>query len=249
MDILDNIHDPGLTPGGILNAGEFCRVYPFLRKPEIIVTSHLRRSLQTALIVRDSLYSSGIITKTIRIVANPDLQGESIWPSDTGSPLEILRKQFPTVEFPDELFPDIYPRQANIRPEKKGTIYDDEPDLLATRAKRFRNYLQGVSEQEVIVVTHGSFARYLINFWEGEPGRSFCGSIELMHGNAQPYIMPQDPSSNAELTPFVPYLGTTFSNEGELKDCDPYVYAYMPRDCGIFTDEKIANAIGRYDPD
>ena len=216
-------------------------MYPFLRKPEIIVTSHLRRCLQTAIRIRETLNSS----ESVRIIANPDLQEISNRPCDTGSPLDVLRKEFPSVEFSDELFPDSYPRLAHIRAEKKGPIYDDESHILAARAERFRKYLQGMREAEIIVITHACFAHYLINFWGGEPGYSLSGTIDFMHGHAQPYLMPEDTSSDAELTPFMRYIGPWYSNEGELRDREPQVYADMQRDCGIFTDKKMANAIGK----
>ena len=157
----------------------------------------------------------------------------------------FLRDEFPNVDFLDRLFPDSISRPAHIRPEKKGTIYDNKPDLLAARAERFRKYLQSVRETEIVVITHALFAHYLMNFWEAEPGHSFSGTIDFMHGDAQPYVMSEDKSLGAELTPFVHYFGPWYSNEGHLTDREPKVYAYMTKDCGIFTDKKIAKAIGK----
>lgn len=220
-------------------------MYPFLRIPELIVTSPLRRCLQTALRLRETLISSRKAPESIRIVANPDLQETSTWLCDTGSPLDVLRENFPSVEFPDQLFPDVYPRLAHVKPEKKGTIYDDSPHLLAARGERVRKYLQDLRESEIIVITHGIFAHYLINFWESEPGRSFSGSIPFMRGFAQPYIMSEDASIDAMFTPFMRYMGPWCSEEGDRRDNEPEVYAYMRRDCGVFTDIRIANAIGK----
>lgn len=241
MESLADIHDPGLTPGGLANVKEFYKVYPFLRAPQIIITSHLRRCLQTALRIRETLPNSG---NSIRIVAHPDLQEVSIQLCDTGSPLDVLREEYPSIDFPDELFPVDYPRLRHVKPVKKNTPYDNEPPLLDVRAKRFREYLsESVQEQEIIIITHGKFVHYLFNCWSGEPGRSHSGCIPLDYGRALPCIIPDVPSPELELNPFMDYFGPWYLAEGDIIDRDPNVYAYGQRDCGIFTDDEVRNAV------
>src|SRR5438046_6571336 len=97
----------------------------------------------------------------IRIVAHPDLQEVSVRPCDTGSPLDVLRAEFPSIEFPDSVFPEIYPRSAEVRVVKWDTIFDDTPTLLAARAERIREYIKNVLvETEIIVISHGSFLHF-----------------------------------------------------------------------------------------
>jgi len=244
MESTADIHDPGLTPGGKLNATEFCRVYPFLRNPQVIVASHLRRSLQTACCIAEALQSSGKAAKGVCIIANPDFQEVSLELCNTGTPLDVLCEEFPSIEFRPDLFPDDYPRLRHVRVEKKAE-FSDEPHLLAERAERARKFLrEDLVEKEIIVITHGSFAHYLFNYWSGDPGKSYSALFPLGRGRVQPSIMPEAPSSEDKLIPFLRYAGPFYSRRGELQDFEPDVYASGERDCGIFTDAKIRDAVG-----
>ena len=217
-------------------------MYPFLREPKVIVTSHLRRCLQTAVYISESLKSA---TENFRIIANPDLQDVSVQLCDTGSPLDVLREEFPAIEFRDDLFPDNYPRLRHIKPEKKGTEFNDEPHLLAKRADRVRRFLsENLAEKEIIVITHWAFGHYLFNRWSGEPGKSYSGLFSLQQGQAHPCILPETPTAELKLSPLVGYDGPLYSGKGELEDWEPDVYAYRERDCGIFTNSKIRDAVG-----
>src|SRR3981189_2154647 len=112
-----------------MDVKSFPTLYRHLRSPSIVVTSPLRRCLQTAVYA----FGEQAKTGTIRIIAHPDLQEVSNCPCDTGTPLDLLRNEFPVVEFPDEIFPAVWPRSAEARPVKRGTIYADKPKLLDNR--------------------------------------------------------------------------------------------------------------------
>jgi broad specificity phosphatase PhoE len=186
-EYLYQIHDPGLTPGGIEEPKLFAQLYPFLRTPQIIITSHLRRALQMSLHISLSLGNDNPGSQSIRIVAHPDLQEVSREPCDTGTPLDLLREEFPTIDFPDALFPQAYRRDANVEPDKWDSIYDNVPVLLSARASRIREFIKNeLEETEIIVVTHGCFLHFLFNRWTGIPGDSHSASAELQPGEAQP---------------------------------------------------------------
>ena len=132
---LRQIHDPGLTPLGREESRLFPRYYKYHIKPTLIVSSPLRRCLQTTNIA----FSPMIRSSEVRALAHPGLQEVSNDPCDTGTPLDLLREEFPDIQFPDELFPRHYwPRKRSVPLRKPGTIYDDDPELLLERAADFR---------------------------------------------------------------------------------------------------------------
>jgi broad specificity phosphatase PhoE len=222
---------------------EFCNQYHHLRNVQVIVSSHLRRCIQTSLNVLSVLIESGKAAETTRIIAHPDLQEVSIKLCDTGSPLDVLRQEFPTVDFLDDNFPTDYPRLAHIKPEKLRTIYDDKSELLAARAERFRRYLkEGLSETEILVVTHGSFAHFLFDQWAGEPGESGSISQQLHHGQVNFVTMPGPELAGHDLKVFRRWVGPGYPITFDFLDLSPRVCDHGTRDCGIFTPDKVRNA-------
>jgi hypothetical protein len=159
---------------------------------------------------------------------------------DTGSPLDILRSEFPSVEFPDALFPPLhYPRPWYVKPEKSGTEFGEESHLLAKRAERIRKFLrESLLEREIILITHSSFSHYLFNLWSGEPGKSNSSLFAILQGQARPYLLPESPSAAPELLPFCQYLGPWYL-EDETEDCEREPWEYGEWDCGVFTDSEI----------
>ena len=175
-----------------------------------------------------------------RIIAHPDLQEVSNAPCDTGSPLDVLRQEFPSVEFPDDNFPPEYPRSAEIKPIKRNTEYDDVAPLLASRAARFRKYLkEGLRETEILVVTHGSFAHFLFNQWEGEPGKSGSCSRQLHHGHVSFTTLPGPSLPGDDMTVFRRWIGPGYPISFDFLDYSPEVANQGVRDCGIFTKDKV----------
>jgi broad specificity phosphatase PhoE len=209
---LKQIHDPGLTPGGIEDAKNFRKRYRNLRNPTLVVTSPLRRCLQTTV----HAFSDQIKAGRLRAIANPDLQEVSTDPCDTGTPLDVLREEFPLVEFPDEIFPDIWPRDRNIMPKKDGTIYDDISSVLASRELRIREWLRTLDDSEIVVVTHGSFAHFLFNAWEGEPGNSESHGFQLETGKTVPLALPDRslPMTNFQICGSVIHIGPVSDHRG-----------------------------------
>lgn len=242
-EFLYQIHDPGLTPGGHKEARLFAERYPHLQAPQIILASQSRRCLQMALEINTYLSETRPDLGRIRIVAHPDLQEVSVRPCDTGSPLDVLRTEFPSIEFPDAVFPEIYPRSTEIKVQKWDTMFDDVPRLLAERAERIRKYIKNnLDENEIIVISHGSFLHFLINCWAGEPGNSRSLATQLQPGDAKPFILPGTSIPGLEFKRFVDYVGPDYPPEWRLEDYDDEVALRGIRDCGIFTIERVRNA-------
>ena len=234
------IHDPGLTPGGHGDAKLFARQYAHLQSPQIILTSHLRRCLQMSLEIKSYLDEARPDIGTIRIVAHPGLQEVSTRPCDTGTPLDVLRAEFPTIEFPDAVFPEAYPRSPDIEPIKQNTEFDDVPHLLDARGKHVREFIKNdLDETEIIVITHGSFLHFLLNWWTGEPGKSRPYSTQLQLGQAKPFTLPGKTLSGLEFERFVQYAGPMYPSANKLRDISKEVSLHGMRDCGIFTPENI----------
>src|ERR1700737_2900825 len=157
----------------------------------MVVTSPLRRCLQKTMLAFAPRIESG----ELRTVVHPDLQEVSTHLCDTGNPLDFLRQEFPLLEFHDELFPDVWPRSSEVRMEKIDSIYDNKPELLASRAQR-------IQDQEIVVVTHASFAHFLFNQWDGMPDASLSNGTQLGHGEALSVTLPakQLPSLDFEFS-------------------------------------------------
>ena len=235
---LNELHDPGLTPGGIKDSKLFTTLYTNLRAPSVVVTSPLRRCLQTTIYAFGELIDTG----KVRAIAHPDLQEVSNAPCDTGTPLDTLREEFRQIQFPDELFPDIWPRDPSTRLEKEGTIYDDTPDMLQDRAERIRKWLrEELDDTEIIVVTHGSFAHFFFDNWDGEPGDSLSYGTQLANGQARPMALPDKSLPDDGFQPCGTWIhiGPDYPEDGISEDYSPEVYLKGQRDCGVFTSSSL----------
>jgi len=182
-----------------------------------------------------------ISSGSLKAIAHPDLQEVSTAPCDTGSPLDVLRTEFPHIEFLDDLFPDFWPRDASIMPPKAGTIYEDCPSALEEREERIHQWIRNLDDVEVIVVTHGSFAHFLFGSWEGEPGASMSRGVQLRNGEARPMTLPNktQPDSKFKSCGILGNIGPMYPPEGRCKDGSSGVFLTGIRDCGIFTAREL----------
>jgi hypothetical protein len=175
---------------------------------------------------------------TVRAIAHPGIQECSNRACDTGTPLDILREEFPDIEFPDELFPqDCWPRDRSVRVQKAGTIYNDNDDLLHDRAIKFRKWLREVDAVEVVVVTHRAFAHFLWDKWAGKPGKSGTAGFQLDNGEAVPVTLagPGQPEGGfCECDVLIrpnPFYDLRLETVADLFD--------KVRDCGVFTPVRL----------
>jgi hypothetical protein len=170
----------------------------------------------------------------VRVLAHPGIQECSNRPCDTGSPLSILREEFPDIEFLDELFPeDIWPRDRSVQLSKAGTIYDDRPDRLLERAIRFRKWLRDIEDVEIVIITHAAFAHFLWGKWSGVPGKSGTAGFQLDNGVAIPVTLagPGQPEGGFHESDLL--IGPSPSYALNVETVVDLLN--VVRDCGVFT--------------
>ena len=171
---------------GMKQAKNILKNYQFLNHPSLILTSPLRRTIQTVLKAFHPSFNR-IAAKRFptcpRIIAFPHLQECSELPSDTGLSLAFLKSEYGQyIEFPDEFFSEDWFI-------KEGTWLASNHDLIISRAEFVRKFILEQTSQEVIVMTHGNFAHFLVNRWFDEPGwepslfynlHNACGTVMVL---------------------------------------------------------------------
>lgn len=131
---------------------------------QLIVSSPMRRTLQTSLGFRRSAH-----LESIPILAHPDLQEVMPVPHDTGSPLQTLLTEFPEdVDF--SLVAEAGEEWYNYGFDKKPLPFDVEKEeivpeghaALQARLARFTRWLASRPEDRIIVTGHGLLFLYLV---------------------------------------------------------------------------------------
>ncbi|KAI0092661.1 histidine phosphatase superfamily [Irpex rosettiformis] len=158
-----DIRDAPLTPLGRQQSLELYKDTrdTVQKTAELIVTSGLRRPLQTMIIgysdLRRRLESEG---KSVIVL--PQLQECNAFPCDVGLPRETLEAdpEFAGLDF-SLLTPDWTTKQG---------FYAPTVPALQARARWNRNWLRARPEKEIVVVAHGDCLRYLTEgFNSGTP--------------------------------------------------------------------------------
>ncbi|KAJ3286658.1 hypothetical protein HK104_008926 [Borealophlyctis nickersoniae] len=145
-----SIPDPALSPLGETQAANtISPQLPPQPKPDVIITSPFRRTLQTSLLAFGST--------DIPIIAHPLFQECASKPCDTGSPLPDLLALFPTDRVEWEAV-----RQLGDAWHHKTNMFASDDQSLKARAAAARDYLADRPEQTIAVVTHGAFLQYLL---------------------------------------------------------------------------------------
>lgn len=158
--------DPPLTRLGNEQASALTRNFPHPETVAIVLSSPLKRALQTTLagfshIIAPDGIGNRHNDSSATVIIDPDLQERSDLPCDTGSDRGTLEQAFPHLDFSkfdDEWF------------AKSGLYAADEASVIL-RAKVCREKLWNIAvsleqtpetrEMAVIVVTHGVFMKYL----------------------------------------------------------------------------------------
>ncbi|APA08669.1 hypothetical protein SS1G_02406 [Sclerotinia sclerotiorum 1980 UF-70] len=152
--------DPLLTPLGKTQCETLSQIFP-TKTITHLIASPLRRTLYTA------LYSfPTFITTGSKVIALPELQETSTLPCDTGSEPAALAEEFAgSVDL--ELVSEGW--------NSKTGRWDANAPAIERRAREARVWLrdlgreserQGVSDVNIVVVTHGGFLHYLSDDWE-----------------------------------------------------------------------------------
>jgi len=155
--------DPGLTELGFTQASALATdsVFPALSSVGVIVSSPLRRTIETTLAgFRDIIEGGGA-----KLILDPDLQERSELPCDTGSSVGELTERFPGLDFSE-----LERGDGDGWFAKKGR-YTGDDDAVTARAADVRKRLWGIvnglerseadEKKDVVVVTHGVFMKFL----------------------------------------------------------------------------------------
>ena len=160
-----SILDPSLTELGFKQASEVVSTFPDPSLVAVVVTSPLRRALETTLTafqhVLDKRYFNekfkGGVENGAELIIDPDLQERSDLPCDTGSSDERLQELFPQLNF-----------EGLGQWQAKQGLFAADDTAVEARAIRARKRLGILSEQfegkekkNIVVVTHGVFMKFL----------------------------------------------------------------------------------------
>ncbi|KAJ6187760.1 hypothetical protein N7519_002668 [Penicillium mononematosum] len=158
--------DPGLTSRGFEQATRLAQTFPHAPQVGVILTSPLRRTIQTTLAafphVLNKRYfdqdSEHGIENGATLILDPNLQERSALPCDTGSTSPALEKDFPGLGVKG---------LAEGWQVKEG-IYAPEDEAVKERAKRVRSrvaelsdHLKDEERNHIVIVTHGVFMKFL----------------------------------------------------------------------------------------
>ncbi|RBR21966.1 uncharacterized protein FIESC28_04679 [Fusarium coffeatum] len=147
-----DLPDPELTPLGEEQARALTTRFPDLANVELIVSSPLRRTIQTALLAFPSKLEDGM-----QVLALPEVQEASELICDTGSPLPDIKANFDGLPVDFSLVePDWCIKQGKWAPIAA---------CLLERAALARRWLSERAEAEVVVISHGCFLHFLTDDW------------------------------------------------------------------------------------
>ncbi|ESZ98262.1 hypothetical protein SBOR_1358 [Sclerotinia borealis F-4128] len=148
------LHDPALTDLGFgAQCDELARSLkddvPLAQEIDLIVVSPMRRTLQTA---QQGL--GWLIKRGVPVLLRPEWQESSDKPCDTGTPIELMEKEWPQFDWSavDPLFP------------AKSGLYEFSKDALIERGIVAKKWLQQRPEKVIAVVSHSAFLLTCISY-------------------------------------------------------------------------------------
>ncbi|KAK9357539.1 histidine phosphatase superfamily [Lipomyces starkeyi] len=185
--------DPELTLLGRHQAEDIGRSFTFSDEVGLIITSPLRRTIETTLLAfsntLDKRYfdeaSGKGITGGAELILDPDLQGHKAQPCDTGSDHSVLATIFPNLDFTG--LPTGW--------QAKEGLY--APDALDERVRKVRRDLAGRlaalknhERRDIVIVTHGGVMSHL----SGDAGikkltRAGWRTYTLEHGDGGTVVL------------------------------------------------------------
>ncbi|KAI0424327.1 histidine phosphatase superfamily [Xylaria sp. FL1042] len=153
----NTIRDPHLTANGVSQAKTLRGAFPYMSRVKRIISSPMRRTVQTALLGFSPILQEG----TMEVVLLPELQESSARPSDMGSPAPELRAEFGHAVDLGFLFDGWWYKDATETYGKR------EQAKVAERVRRARVYIRSVArtlgdDDHLVVVAHRGSIKNLI---------------------------------------------------------------------------------------
>lgn len=154
------IPDPDLTPLGESQCDELCKKFDAHDKITHLVASPIRRTLHTCLRSFAPVVQSGK-----KVIALPDAQEISRFPSDIGSEPSKLKE-----EFGDSV--DFSLVQVGWNDKSSRSRNYPVPAKLKARSLAVRLWLRDLvnkagEDAQVVLVTHGGILHFLTQDWDG----------------------------------------------------------------------------------
>ncbi|KAI1331701.1 phosphoglycerate mutase-like protein [Xylariaceae sp. FL0255] len=146
-----NIRDPGLTERGRTQCVDLRNALqkdPIVQQADLIITSPMRRTIQTALDTVDWL-----IEKGVKIEADASWQENSDKPCDTGRDIKAVAAEFPDIDYStvDPLWPD--------KRSTAASQYHYTKKAVLRRGQTALERLYSRPEKVIVVVSHSYFLR------------------------------------------------------------------------------------------
>lgn len=146
------MHDPKLTPLGERQCAQLRKDFPRHQPIDLLVCSPLRRTVYTTF-----LSFQPEIERGLKVIALPELQEVGAWPCDTGSDIEVLKKELEGKPVDLSRIPDDW--------NSKRGEWSPMHDVVMKRASKVRQWLKARPEKNIVVVTHGGLVHYLTGDW------------------------------------------------------------------------------------
>jgi broad specificity phosphatase PhoE len=151
-------YDPSLTKRGFEQASQLNKDFPRQDQVALVLTSPLRRAVQTALAGFGTILDKSSprpegnpgIEKGAMLEIYPDIQPGDNLPSETGSDREILEKEFPGLDF-STLYPT-WPSKISPSDNRAG---NETGRRVRRHLAALSKDLEGNERSDIVLVTHG----------------------------------------------------------------------------------------------
>lgn len=165
-----DLPDPALTENGVLQAKQLAQARLGEDwRAEVLITSPLRRTLQTSLL--------GFAHLQLPLVFNPLLQETGEEPCDTGSDKAQLQQWFPNLAAATSGLDDAWFVKRGINRMSRV------PERLA----RFVGWLRQRRERRVVIVSHGNLLKDMLGLRFEQPFWAGAGSDEFRNCESREY--------------------------------------------------------------
>jgi broad specificity phosphatase PhoE len=144
-----SIIDPSLSENGWKELETISQYYETHPVPEIVITSPLKRSLQTSTVFK-SLNTKIIAEELCRSSFTAAL-------SNKRSPISEIKLQFDFVDFSNCFYDE-----DNLYQTENRSLWKSKVLAVRERANRFLTYLEELPRKEIAVISHSSFIRNLL---------------------------------------------------------------------------------------
>ncbi|KAJ5522796.1 phosphoglycerate mutase family protein-like protein [Penicillium frequentans] len=161
-----HLRDALLTETGKAQCTELQEKFPFLQDVEVILSSPLRRAVQTAAYT----FAPELEKRQVPVVLVPKAQEISSLACDIGLDAEITISEAPKLianAAPSWNVSELNTGLVDESWNSKKGIYASTMTAVQQRAAEMRNWIYQRPEKHIALVTHGAFLHYFTEDWTG----------------------------------------------------------------------------------